>query len=126
MALLLLFHFYRGDKKVFYTLILWAGPPALVALFCYYRVFLKLPAVGERKPSSKSRALFRRGLGFAVFNLLTAAVVNVDYLVMSQTLGAADITQYNILSKLFNFMLVLYWAMLMAVWPELTRKLHLP
>jgi O-antigen/teichoic acid export membrane protein len=113
---------YSGTNKLILSLLIWVVPPFLLASLAMGQL---LSALGTRVVKvnwTSLKTIAKRSLKFGAFTAISTATIHVDYLIMSQTLGAKEITQYNILSKLFNFLLVLYWAMLMAIWPELTER----
>lgn len=63
------------------------------------------------------KPLFQRGIQFWFFGLMAAGVLNIDYIIMLQRLSGAEITLYNILSRLFGFIFFFYSALLLSVWP---------
>ncbi|CFQ32126.1 MATE family efflux transporter [Yersinia bercovieri] len=62
-------------------------------------------------------SLIRNGGGFFLFSLLSALVLQVDYIVMSQTLVDRDLVTYNIMSKTFGLINFIYAALLQSLWP---------
>ena len=58
--------------------------------------------------------------GFLVFNVLGAAVLQIDYLVMSQKVSSVEIIQYYTVGKIFSFVSFINQAVLFAAWPTLT------
>ena len=66
-------------------------------------------------------ALMRRALRFWCFALMSAAILQVDYIVMSQFLPAHDIAIYNLSTKIFGLAFFIYNAVLMALWPVLAE-----
>lgn len=63
------------------------------------------------------RPLLTRAGRFWVVGMLGAAVLQVDYIIMAQALGPADIVVYNVASKVFALILFVYSALLLALWP---------
>lgn len=63
-------------------------------------------------------SILRRGFGFWVFAVLSVCVLNIDYLVLSQLVDTSDIAKYAIIQKVFGFLLAIYGAVLIALWPE--------
>ncbi|MCB5314408.1 MATE family efflux transporter [Yersinia intermedia] len=61
--------------------------------------------------------LLRNGMGFFVFSLLSALVLQVDYIIMSKTLIGKDVVIYNIMSKIFGLINFIYAALLQSLWP---------
>ncbi|BFI63295.1 MATE family efflux transporter [Yersinia pseudotuberculosis] len=71
--------------------------------------------------------LIKNGGGFFLFSLLSALVLQVDYIVMSQTLVERDLVTYNIMSKTFGLINFIYAALLQSLWPvcaEASSKLR--
>lgn len=58
-----------------------------------------------------------RAVRFLLFAFMAACVLNVDYLVMSQTLPAEEIATYNILFRIFWVGMALYSGLLSATLP---------
>jgi O-antigen/teichoic acid export membrane protein len=61
--------------------------------------------------------MLHRAFKFWVFGILAAGVLQVDYIIMSQTLSSEDIVTYNVASKVFALILFVYSALLHALWP---------
>lgn len=61
-----------------------------------------------------------RAWRFWLFAVLAAAVLNVDYLIMSRTLKAEDIATYNVLFRVYWVGMSLYSGLLTATWPVFT------
>ncbi len=112
---------YSGNNKLTWCVLLWIIPPALCSLGGFLRFYGRIGLRFTAVSADCLRTLTMRCYKFAGFAALYAAALNTDYLVMSQTLNADSIATYNVLSKIFSFLLVLYWAMLMAIWPELSE-----
>lgn len=62
-----------------------------------------------------------RAWKFWTFALLAAATLNVDYMIMSQTLNSKDIAAYNVIFRLFWIGMALYSGLLSATWPVFSR-----
>jgi O-antigen/teichoic acid export membrane protein len=63
------------------------------------------------------RPLVTRGLRFWVSGLLTAAVLQVDYIIMAHVLPVHEIVIYSVATKLFLLVFFVYNALLQALWP---------
>lgn len=61
--------------------------------------------------------LLWRGKDFWIFAIVATVVLQADYLVMSQKLGANDIVLYTLLQKFFGLASFVYTALLQALWP---------
>lgn len=73
------------------------------------------PLPGEFRAAA--RQLLRPASRFWAFALMSAAVLNVDYIVMSRTLQPADIGAYNVINRFFWVGITLYSGLLGATWP---------
>jgi O-antigen/teichoic acid export membrane protein len=62
-------------------------------------------------------ATIKSGRRFLLFALMSAGVLQIDYLVISQHLGATDIATYYIYTKVFSLGLFFYTAVLLSLWP---------
>jgi O-antigen/teichoic acid export membrane protein len=58
--------------------------------------------------------------GFLVFSLLGAAVLQIDYIILSQKASPTEIIQYYTIGKIFSFVAFINQAVLFATWPTLT------
>lgn len=61
--------------------------------------------------------IIKRGSGFGGFALMSAFVLQVDYLIMSQYIKPSDIVSYSLLFKLFNVVFIAYNTLLSTLWP---------
>ena len=64
------------------------------------------------------RGLLTRGFRFWIFNVMAAAVLQLDYLVLSQFVDAEEVVAYTITAKLFLLASFMYSAVLQAFWPQ--------
>ena len=69
------------------------------------------------------RKLMTRALRFWLFALLATAVLQIDYIVISQFLNASDIAAYYLATKIFGLAFFVYTAVLSAVWPIFAESL---
>ena len=67
------------------------------------------------------RALGGSAMKFWLFAVLAAAVLNVDYIIMSRLLPAQEIAAYNVLFRVFWIGMALYSGLLSALWPAITE-----
>jgi O-antigen/teichoic acid export membrane protein len=97
-----------------------AVPPALVALIGSGQAFLSRLA---RPQWAVVREILSRARGFGTFSFLAAFVIQMDYVIMSQTLGAKEVVEYNILNRVFMLAFFFYNSALMALWPTCAELL---
>lgn len=62
-----------------------------------------------------------RGLNFFVFTFSSAIVLQMDYIVMSQTVSASEISLYNIVFKIYSAFFLVYSTLLLALWPSISE-----
>jgi O-antigen/teichoic acid export membrane protein len=67
-------------------------------------------------------ALWHSARWFLLFNGVAAAVLQVDYIIMSQKIASLEIVQYYNIAKLFAFSAFFNQAILFAIWPRFTEQ----
>lgn len=101
------------------ALILFYGPPALIALLSLYLNCIRARGYYSwTKFRENSLVLIRRGWHFWLFAVVAAFVLQADYLVMSQRLRPEEIVVYSLLLKFFGLGSFVYTALLQALWPS--------
>lgn len=70
---------------------------------------------------SELKRLSSRAWRFWGFAVMSAVVLNIDYIIMSQLLSPSEIVLYTITTKVLGFVLTIYAAVLMAFWPVCTE-----
>ena len=86
-------------------------------------VLLIVTARSFRPNAELIRPIMGRAGRFWVTNLMSTAILGVDYIVMSRVLGANDIVLYSVGSKLFLLIFFMYNALLQALWPVSSEAL---
>lgn len=61
--------------------------------------------------------LLTRALKFWFFGIMSAGVLQIDYVIMSQFLKPQDIVLYNLGNKIFSLVFFVYYAVILALWP---------
>lgn len=111
-----------ADDRITYAVIALYGPNAVLG--CAFALTQVVRAL--RSKVTLSSGLFRRlassSRGFFVFYFMAAAVLQIDYLVMSQKVAPVEIIQYYCLAKLFAFISFFNQAILSAAWPVMTAR----
>jgi O-antigen/teichoic acid export membrane protein len=72
-----------------------------------------------------ARKILIRSTKFWIFSVASAFVLQIDYLVMSQTISSKDITLYNILFRLYGIMFMVYTLLLNTLWPSFAEWKHI-
>ncbi len=104
------------------SLALFVGPTALLPLGALLVRNLRSRAAFRWSGQGPALgALLRRAGRFWCFALMSAAILQIDYIVMSQFLLAQDIATYNLATKMFGLAFFIYNAILMALWPVLSE-----
>jgi O-antigen/teichoic acid export membrane protein len=116
--------FYSGAHKLMAALTAVVFFPALIALFVFGYLFFA-HQIFHLLNWKCYQNLLKRAFSFWIFAAWSAAGLAVDYLILSQTLTAADISTYHILSKPFLICLFLYNALMLAVWPQCSENIAL-
>lgn len=112
-----------ASDKVVYAVIALYGPAALIG--CALGAFQIFKALRSRPTIriTAATALLKSSKGFFVFYLLAAAVLQIDYLVMSQKVSdSTEIIQYYSLGKVFTLISFFNQAILFAAWPQMTAQ----
>ena len=111
------------DDKLGWSIAGYLLPNALLPLVALViRSAPVLWKIGTLDPAA-TRRLFGRAGRFWLFGLLSALVLQVDYLIISQTLLAEDIAVYNVATKVFATLFFIFNAALLAVWPVIAEAL---
>lgn len=113
----------NADDKLGWSIVGYLLPSAVLPLAALAArsgpLLWKTGSVG----TSAALDLFGRAGRFWVFGLMSALVLQVDYLVISQTLPAQDIAVYNVATKVFGTLFFVFNAALLALWPVLAEAL---
>jgi O-antigen/teichoic acid export membrane protein len=89
-------------------------------LFSVASIGIKLARAPKQAAPAESdllRKIRKRSLSYFAFAACAMGVVQVDFFVMSQLLGAGEIAAYSVVSKVYLFVFYLFSAVLTALWP---------
>ncbi len=92
-------------------------PAALFPALCLLWRSRRISVLLRDASLEKGGILLKRGAKFWGYALLAAAVLQVDYLIMTQLIPAGQIVIYNITTKFFTIAFMFYSAVLTALWP---------
>ena len=107
--------------KLFLSLFAFLAPPAFLALVTFgWKVVTELKS-DWRVDSMTMQKLMKRAFSFWVFSIMAAAVLQIDYIIISQFLKPRDIIVYTIATKVFGLAMFFYTAMTTAFWPVFTE-----
>jgi len=114
--------FVDTNNRLFACVIAYTLPMALTGIATLTWLALR-HATWKWLPIKRTFITLRpRAWRFWLFALLSAATLNVDYLIMSQTLNSTQIANYNIIFRIFWIGMALYAGLLTATWPVLSTK----
>ncbi len=109
-----------AQDKVAYAVVALFGPNAFVCCLLAVQQIVKAARHRPALPKATFFNIAKAARGFFVFNVLGAAVLQIDYLVMSQKVSSVEIIQYFTIGKIFFFIAFINQAVLFATWPTLT------
>ncbi|SDN50941.1 Na+-driven multidrug efflux pump [Desulfonauticus submarinus] len=68
--------------------------------------------------------LFKYSKDFFIFAILASFTLGIDYIIMSKILDSLYITQYNLIMKFYNLIIVLYATLLATSWSISSEAYH--
>ena len=71
---------------------------------------------------SEGKDLTSLGLQFFIIQICALVLFTTDSLIISYLYGAADVTPYNTVNKLFNAVIGIYSALIVPVWSDVTKS----
>lgn len=119
---LLIMGITSAEDKVAYAISALYGPNAIA---CCALAVLQIRGAARQHTTSLRTAFLqiaKASPGFLIFNALGAAVLQIDYLVMSQKVNAVEIIHYFTTAKIFSFVAFFNQSVLFASWPTLTEQ----
>lgn len=115
-------HLWTATTLLLPAFLAYALPVSLIGTAMTIALFIRWGTWRRLDLHVRLPAVLVRARGFLLIAIFTVAVLNVDYLIMSQTLAADQITTYNVLSRVFAVAILLYGGLLSATsvrWTEL-------
>ncbi|MEQ2468302.1 MATE family efflux transporter [Niallia hominis] len=107
--------------KLFWSLVAFIGPTSLIAAISLWYCLSKAPKSSWKIDKNIIKNIYGRGFHFWFFAIMSAVVLQIDYIVMSQYASSEDIVIYNITAKIYALVFFIYNAVLMALWPVFTE-----
>lgn len=113
----------RSDlsDKLFWSLFAYIIPTAGLPILAALGRLVQKPSGWRQVKSHELIKLGKRAFKFWGFAVMSATVLSVDYIVMSQVLTAQEIVSYTVVTKILGFVLTLYVSVLMVLWPVCTE-----
>lgn len=122
-VLLLMAGISSAEDKITFAVAALYGPNALLGCALGAAQIVQARRSRPALRVTVARELLRSSRGFFVFYFMAAAVLQIDYLVMSQKIHvSSEIIQYYSLAKLFTFISFFNQAILFAAWPRMTAQ----
>ncbi len=110
-----------AEYKVTFAVLALFGPIALVGLTLGAHQFLRSLKSRPRIRMRTMEELIASSKGFLLFHFIAAAVLQIDYIVMSQKIDQpTEIITYYSLAKIFALVAFFNEAILFAAWPRMT------
>lgn len=109
------------SNNLTYSILFFLLPNALLPLFLFIS-YIK-PEYLLKLDIKKVYPVLKRAGKFWFFALMAAAVLQIDYLILSQYSVPDDIVIYNLLNKIFFFGFFVYNALLTAIWPTFSYNI---
>ncbi len=117
--------FWQGEGLLLPAFLCYALPASLLGLGTALVLFTRYGTWDPAALTSRYGPVFKRSRGFFLIGVLSIAVLNIDYLIMSQTLTPSHIATYNVLSRIFGLLITLYSGLLSATWVHWSETIAL-
>lgn len=109
------------SDKLYWSCVAFIAPTSLIAICSFLMCTVKIPKASWKLDLKIIKEIFKRGFNFWFFALMSAVVLQIDYIVMSQFAPSKDIVIYNIATKIYILVFFIYNAVLKALWPVFTE-----
>lgn len=109
------------ERKLLWGVIAFNLPAAVLSLTSYIGQLSRIPATDWKVSTSVQLSFIKRSLKFWVLNAMVVAVLNVDFIIISQYLSPHDVVLYGIATRIFGFSAFFYTAFYAALWPHFTE-----
>lgn len=110
------------ENKLIWIVAVWMGLNG-----CIPFILLVALTLGDWHEAQLTRynisVLLHRGGHFFYFSILATITLQVDYLILSQTMSNRDVVVYSIATKIFGILFFFYNAFLLALWPVFSELL---
>ncbi|WP_269869231.1 MATE family efflux transporter [Paenibacillus caseinilyticus] len=116
-------NFSSLNDKLTLFLIVYVAPAAILPGIFFIRTAIRSWGKGHTFQTIAFKLIIKRALQFGVFGIMAAAVVQIDYIIMSQNISSEQIVIYNITTKIYSIIAFVYSSVLTALWPEFTKMI---
>lgn len=118
-------YYYKISIEIWSVLFIWMFPTAIISsTFFMIRIYKIYRNTNLKITKKDIYSLLKRARPFGFFAVVSAATLQIDYLIMSQYVVGNAISVYNIATKLYVLSFFAYLAVLMAAWPVFTEELN--
>ena len=109
----------RSSNDLLYSIYSYQLPTIIIILsVLVWKLFsIKKEIIFSKSAFLESIEIIKKGGGFFLFSLLSACVLQADYLVLSQKVVGDQLVIYSVFSRIFAIVLFFYSALLQASWP---------
>ena len=101
----------------------WLIPINVIPTILFFKLLGKYFNYINKINISNCWEAIKNGQGFFLFSVMATLTLQVDYIIISQTLSNYSISLYNVVSKIFTLIFFFYNALIMAIWPVFCEKL---
>lgn len=106
------------ESRLFLSVMVFLAPTAILPLAALVAQQIRRGFnCSAARLSEMAGQIMKRGFHFWTFSIMSAGVLQIDYIVMSQFLSPHDIAAYFIATKIFGLAFFVYSAVLFALWP---------
>lgn len=110
-----------GIMSITIIIIATTAIPAIINLIPIIRIIRNNDNFKKKFCLETAKILLKRGVSFGSFALMSALVLQVDYIVMSQNVQPKQIVEYNFLFKLYSVIFIAYSTLLSSLWPTFSN-----
>lgn len=111
------------QSKLIWSVIVFNLPATILSLASFIWQITNLPKTSWKFTDEMLKLFIQRSLKFWLLYLMAAAVLNVDYLIISQYLSAHEVVVYGVASRIFGFVAFFYTSLYAALWPHFTEAI---
>lgn len=110
----------HSPHVLFWSLVALTAPPAAMALIAIITMAAH-NSLSRHLDSHILRRIWGRSLQFWLNSLLSLFVLQVNYLIMAQTLSNRQVVIYSLADKVFGSAMTMFLVALQALWPVVTE-----
>lgn len=116
-AIVIINRYYPVKGNILIALLAFTLPQLIMASIPFTKIFKTVIRDIFSIDTGIIKELMTRALKFGGFAFMAALTLQIDYIIMSQTVNATGITTYNILNRIFSLFIFIHSAVILAAWP---------